>query len=66
MSNLLDPVLLIGLSWLATHNADTNAEGPASSRWHMRLEIVAGIWLPLALEPAMALAMLSKDCSYAR
>ena len=43
LGNLLDPVLLIGLSWLASRNADTDTENPASARWHMRLEIVAGM-----------------------
>lgn len=43
LGNLLDPVLLIGLSWLASRKADTEAESPASVRWHMRLEMVAGM-----------------------
>ena len=43
LGNLLDPVLLIGLSWLASRNADTEAESPDSVRWHIRLEMVAGM-----------------------
>ncbi len=43
LGNLLDPVLLIGLSWLASRNADTEGESPALVRWHMRLEMVAGM-----------------------
>ncbi len=43
LSNLLDPVLLIGLTWLASRKADTDTTGPASARWHMRLEMVAGM-----------------------
>lgn len=43
LSNLLDPVLLIILSWLESRNADTDSDGPASARRHMRLEMVAGM-----------------------
>jgi len=43
LSNLLDPVLLIGLTWLASRNADTDAVSPALDRWHMRLEMTAGM-----------------------
>jgi hypothetical protein len=43
LSNLLDPALLIGLTWLASRNADTNEESPASERWHVRLEMIAGM-----------------------
>lgn len=43
LGNLLDPVLLIGLSWLASRKADTEAESPISVLWHMRLEMVAGM-----------------------
>jgi len=40
LGNLLDPVLLIGLTWLASRNAD---DEPAPERWHMRLEMIAGM-----------------------
>jgi hypothetical protein len=43
LGNLLDPVLLIGLTWLASRNAGTHVESPASVRWHMRLEMIAGM-----------------------
>jgi hypothetical protein len=43
LSNLLDPVLLIGLTWLASRNADTDADGAVSERWYMRLEMIAGM-----------------------
>ena len=39
LGNLLDPVLLIGLTWLASRNAD---ERPAPG-WYMRLEMIAGM-----------------------
>jgi hypothetical protein len=40
LSNLLDPVLLIGLSWMASRNVDADAANPG---WHMRLEMIAGM-----------------------
>ncbi|MGD8402391.1 MAG: hypothetical protein PVJ21_01935 [Anaerolineales bacterium] len=43
LGNLLDPVLLIGLTWLASRNADTDVEAPASNHWRMRLEMIAGM-----------------------
>jgi len=43
LGNLLDPVLLIGLTWLASRNADADTENLASDRWHMRLEMIAGM-----------------------
>jgi hypothetical protein len=43
LGNLLDPALLIGLSWLASRNVETEAESHASERWHMRLELIAGM-----------------------
>jgi hypothetical protein len=43
LGNLLDPALLIGLSWLGSRNVETEAESHASERWHMRLELIAGM-----------------------
>jgi hypothetical protein len=43
LSNLLDPILLIGLSWLASRNAGTDVEAPTSTHWRMRLEMIAGM-----------------------
>jgi hypothetical protein len=43
LGNLLDPVLLIGLTWLASRYTDTDAEEPSSERWYMRLEMIAGM-----------------------
>ncbi len=43
LGNLLDPALLIGLTWLASRNPDADTESPTSVRWHMRLEMVAGM-----------------------
>ena len=43
VGNLLDPVLLIGLTWLATRTADPDAESPAFLRWQMRQQPVAGM-----------------------
>ena len=40
LGNLLDPALLIGLTWLASRNSEEN---PASKRWYMRLEMIAGM-----------------------
>jgi hypothetical protein len=43
LGNLLDPALLIGLTWLASRNPDADTESPTSVGWHMRLEMVAGM-----------------------
>lgn len=43
LGNLLDPALLIGLSWLASRNLDTEIESYVPERWHMRLETIAGM-----------------------
>ena len=43
LSNLLDPALLIGLTWLASRNTETEADESASVSWHMRLEMIAGM-----------------------
>ncbi len=43
IGNLLDPALLIGLSWLASRSADADAESPAFLHWQMRLQPVAGM-----------------------
>jgi hypothetical protein len=43
VGNLLDPLLLIGLTWLATRTADPDAESPAFLRWQMRQQPVAGM-----------------------
>jgi hypothetical protein len=40
LSNLLDPVLLIGLTWLASRNVAADAANPD---WHIRLEMIAGM-----------------------
>jgi hypothetical protein len=41
IANLLDPILLIGLSWWATQHNDIN--GATFWRWHMRHGIIAGM-----------------------
>ena len=43
LSNLLDPALLIGLSWLASRTAEAEATSPTAGHWHVRLETVAGM-----------------------
>ena len=43
LSNLLDPVLLIGLTWLASLNKQTDVKGSDSVSWHMCLEMIAGM-----------------------
>ena len=43
VGNLLDPVLLISLAWLASRTADPDAESPAFLRWQMRQQPVAGM-----------------------
>ena len=43
VGNLLDPVLLIGLTWLASHTADPDAESPAFLRWQLRQQPIAGL-----------------------
>jgi hypothetical protein len=43
VSNLLDPVLLIGLTWLAARISDPDAESPAFLRWQMRQQPIAGM-----------------------
>ena len=43
LSNLLDPALLIGLSWLASRKVDADEENLASIGWRMRLEMIAGV-----------------------
>lgn len=43
LSNLLDPALLIGLTWLASRNVEVDVENPASEGWRVRLEMIAGM-----------------------
>lgn len=43
LSNLLDPVLLIGLTWLASRNTDTVVDGSVLEHWYMCLEMIAGM-----------------------
>jgi hypothetical protein len=43
VSNLLDPALLIGLTWWGGRIADPDAGSPAFLRWQMRLQPIAGI-----------------------
>ncbi len=43
LGNLLDPALLIGLTWLATRTTDPDAESPAFLRWQMRQQPVVGM-----------------------
>ena len=43
VGNLLDPVLLIGLTWLASRTADPDAESSAFLRWQMRQQPVASM-----------------------
>jgi hypothetical protein len=43
ISNLLDPVLLIALFWLAQHSDDPDAESPGFLRWQLRQQPIAGL-----------------------
>jgi hypothetical protein len=43
LGNLLDPILLISLTWLASRNADPDGDSPAFLRWSNRQEPVAGM-----------------------
>ena len=43
VGNLLDPVLLIGLTWLAARISDPDAESPAFLRWQMRQQPIVGM-----------------------
>ena len=43
LGNLLDPVLLIGLTWLATRIADPDSESPAFLRWQMGQQPIVGL-----------------------
>lgn len=43
VGNLLDPVLLIGLTWLASRINDPDAESPAFLRWQMRQQPIVGM-----------------------
>ena len=43
IGNLLDPVLLIGLIWLASRTADPDAESPAFLRWQIRQQPIVGM-----------------------
>jgi len=42
LGNLLDPVLLIALAWLANRHP-AEAVNPAGARWHRQVETVAGM-----------------------
>lgn len=43
LSNLLDPILLIGLTWLAARIQDPDAASPAFLRWQQRQQPVPGM-----------------------
>ncbi len=43
LGNLLDPVLLIGLTWLASRTTDPDAESPAFLRWQLPQQIIVGM-----------------------
>jgi len=43
LGNLLDPILLISLTWLASRTTDPDAESPAFLRWQMRQQPIAGM-----------------------
>jgi hypothetical protein len=43
VGNLLDPMLLIGLTWLASRTTDPDAESPAFLRWQIRQQPVVGM-----------------------
>ena len=43
LGNLLDPVLLIGLTWLASRTTDPDAESPAFLRWQMLQQPIVGM-----------------------
>ena len=43
ISNLLDPILLIGLSWWAARLADPDADSPAFRRWHAQQQPIMGM-----------------------
>ncbi|MCA9930013.1 MAG: hypothetical protein KC419_16125, partial [Anaerolineales bacterium] len=43
LGNLLDPILLIGLTWLASRTTDPDAESPAFLRWQMRQQPIVGL-----------------------
>ena len=43
ISNLLDPILLIGLSWWATRLADPDVDSPAFQRWHTQQQPIMGM-----------------------
>lgn len=43
LGNLLDPALLIGLSWLAARLHDSDRESPAFLLWQMRLQPIVGM-----------------------
>jgi hypothetical protein len=43
LGNLLDPALLIALTWLARRTTDPDAESPAFLRWQLRQQPIAGM-----------------------
>lgn len=43
VANLLDPVLLIALTWLAARTAHTDADSPAFQRWQQRQQPVVAM-----------------------
>jgi hypothetical protein len=43
LGNLLDPILLIALSWLASRTTDPDAESPAFLRWQLKQQPIAGM-----------------------
>ncbi len=43
LSNLLDPILLIGLSWLASRTKNSDKESPAFLLWQMHQQPIVGM-----------------------
>lgn len=43
LGNLLDPILLIGLTWLTSRSSDPDAESPAFLRWQLQQQPIAGM-----------------------
>jgi len=43
LGNLLDPILLIGLTWMASRTSDPDAESPAFLRWQNQQQPIAGM-----------------------
>ena len=43
LGNLLDPILLIGLTWLASRNTESDRESPAFLQWQGQQQPIAGM-----------------------